>query len=118
MTDFAQAFQNDQNNISDTVERDQSAASQVILSHSAKSHYFFDALGGIYSQNAFPSPINPINPFSHKSKITSNEHKNCFGKLRDFYSKCGIFIIRFSCDTTKYTLKHDNIMFPDDISQR
>ncbi len=41
MTDFAQAFQNDQNNISDTVERDQSAASQVILSHSAKSQYFF-----------------------------------------------------------------------------
>ncbi len=41
MTDFAQAFQNDHNNISDTVERDQSAASQVIPSHSAKSHYFF-----------------------------------------------------------------------------
>ncbi len=41
MTDFAQAFQNDHNNISDTVERDQSAASQVIPSHSAKSHDFF-----------------------------------------------------------------------------
>ncbi len=40
MTDFAQAFQNDQNNISDAVEPDQSAASQVIPSHSAKSHDF------------------------------------------------------------------------------
>ncbi len=42
MTDFAQAFQNDHNNISDAVERDQSAAViQVIPSHSAKSHDFF-----------------------------------------------------------------------------
>ncbi len=48
MTDFAQAFQNDQNNISDAVERDRSAASQVIPSHSAKSHDFFDVHGGIY----------------------------------------------------------------------
>ncbi len=78
MTDFAQAFQNDQNNISDAVERDQSAASQVIPSHSAKSHYFFDALGRIYSQNAFPSPIICINLFSHKSKTTSSERKNFF----------------------------------------
>ncbi len=39
MTDFAQAFQNDHNNISDAVERDQSAASEVIPSHSAKSHF-------------------------------------------------------------------------------
>ncbi len=30
MTYFAQAFQNDHNNISDAVERDRSAASQVI----------------------------------------------------------------------------------------
>ncbi len=72
-TDFSQAFQN-HNNISDAVERDQSAASQVIPSHSAKSQYFLDALGGIYSQNAFPSPIIRINPFPHKSKTTSNEH--------------------------------------------
>ncbi len=57
MTDFAQAFQNDHNNISDAVERDQSAASQVIPSHSTRSHDFFDVLGGIYLQNAFPSPI-------------------------------------------------------------
>ncbi len=78
MTDFAQAFQNDQNNISDAVEQDQSAASQVILSHNANSHDFFDELGGIYSQNAFLSPIIRINPFSHKSKTTSSERKNFF----------------------------------------
>ncbi len=29
--------------------------SQVISSHSAKSHDFFDAHGGIYSVNVFPS---------------------------------------------------------------
>ncbi len=63
MTDFAQAFQNDQNNISDAVERDRSAASQIILSHSAKSHDFFDVHGGIYSLNVFSSPIIRINPF-------------------------------------------------------
>ncbi len=40
MTDFAQALQNDHNNISDAVERDQSAANQVIPSHSAKPHDF------------------------------------------------------------------------------
>ncbi len=45
------------NNISDAVEQDQSTANQVILSHSTKSHYFFDELGGIYSQNAFLSPF-------------------------------------------------------------
>ncbi len=75
-TDFAQAFQNDHNNISDAVERDQSTVGQVIPSHSAKSHYFFAALGGSYSQNAFPSPFIHINPFSHKSKTTSSKHKN------------------------------------------
>ncbi len=74
MTDFAQTF----HNISDAVVRDRSAASQVIPSHSAKSHDFFDALGGIYSQNAFPSPFIRINPFSQKSKTTSSEHKNFF----------------------------------------
>ncbi|MGL5979379.1 MAG: hypothetical protein ACRCZY_00590, partial [Phocaeicola sp.] len=52
--------------------------SQDLPSHSAKSHDFFDALGGIYSQNAFPSPIIRINPFSHKSKTTSSERKNIF----------------------------------------
>ncbi len=46
MTDFAQVFQNNHNNISDAVEWDRSAASQVIPSHSAKSHDSFDALGG------------------------------------------------------------------------
>ncbi len=54
-TDFSQAFQNDHNNISDAVERDQSVASQVIPSHSTKSHYFFDAHRGNYTVNLFPS---------------------------------------------------------------
>ncbi len=83
---FDNTFQNDQNNISDTVERDRSAASQVILSHSAKSQDFFDALGRIYSQNAFPSPMIRMNPFSKTTK-------------------CGISITRFSYDTLKCALK-------------
>ncbi len=69
MTDFAQAFQNNHNNISDAVERDQSAASQVIPSHSVKSHDvpFLTTLSepknlfanyGIFVQNlAFPSLV-------------------------------------------------------------
>ncbi len=45
----------------------------------AQSHMtFFDALGGIYSQNAFPSPIIRINSFLHASKTTSYKHKNFF----------------------------------------
>ncbi len=56
MTDFTQAFQNDQNNIYRCSERDRSAGySQVIPSHSTKSHEFVDAHGGIYSVNVFPS---------------------------------------------------------------
>ncbi len=78
MTDFAQAFQNDQNNISDAVERDRSAASQIIPSHSTKSHEFFDALGGIYSQKEFLSSIIRINTSSHKSQTNSSERKNVF----------------------------------------
>ncbi len=58
MTDFVR-------NISDAVEWDLGLlVSQVTPSHCAKSHYFFDAHGGIYSENAFPSPIICINPFS------------------------------------------------------
>ncbi len=33
MTDFAQAFQNDQKNISDAVQQDRSAASPIAQSH-------------------------------------------------------------------------------------
>ncbi len=55
MTDFAQAFQNDQNNISDAVNEIGPLVSQVIPSHSVKSHDFFDEHGGIYSINVFPS---------------------------------------------------------------
>jgi len=72
MTDFAQAFQNDQNNISDAVERDRSAASQV----SAKSHDFFDVHGGIYLLNAFPSPIIRITLFSTSQKLAQASLKN------------------------------------------
>ncbi len=77
MTDFSQVFQNDHNSISDAVERDQSAASQVSRLR-AQSYMIFDALGGIYLQNAFPSSIIHINPFSYKSKTTSSEHKYFF----------------------------------------
>ncbi len=49
MTDFAQAFQNDHNNISDAVTEIGPLVCQVIPSHIAKSHDFFDALGCIYS---------------------------------------------------------------------
>ncbi len=40
MTDFARAFKNDYNNISDAVQQERSA-SQVMSSHSAKLHDFF-----------------------------------------------------------------------------
>ncbi len=63
MTDFAQAFQNDHNNISNAVNEIGLLVSQDLPSHSTKSHYFFDAHGGIYSANAFPSPTIHINPF-------------------------------------------------------
>ncbi len=86
MADFAQAFQNDHNKISDAVERDQSAAGQVIPFQCAKSHDFFDALEIIYSWNAFPFPIIRINTFLHKTKTTSSEHKN-------FFPNEGIFIL-------------------------
>ncbi len=55
-TDFAQAFQNDHNNEHmDAVNEISQLVSQVIPSHSAKSQYFFDVHGGIYSVNVFPS---------------------------------------------------------------
>ncbi len=53
-TDFAQAFQNDHNNISDDVNEISPLVSDVIPSHSTKSHDFFDAQGDIYSVNVFP----------------------------------------------------------------
>ncbi len=77
--------------------------SQVLPSHSTKSHYSFDALGGIYLQNACPSPIIHINPFSHKSKTTSSEHKYFFVNEGIFFF--GISITRFSCNTSKCALK-------------
>ncbi len=44
MTEFARAFKNDYNNISDAVQQERSA-SQVMSSHSAKLHDFFYAHG-------------------------------------------------------------------------
>lgn len=53
LTDFAQAFQNDHN--TDAVNEIGPLVSQVILSHSTKSHDFFSAHGGIYSVYVFLS---------------------------------------------------------------
>ncbi len=39
----------------DAVNEISQLVSQVIPSHSAKSHDFFDAHGGIFSVNVFPS---------------------------------------------------------------
>ncbi len=52
--------------------------SQVMQSHSTKSHDVFERSCGIYSLNAFPSPIIHIKPFSHKSKTSSSERKSFF----------------------------------------
>ncbi len=65
---------------------------QVLPSHRAKSHEFFDAHGGICSANVFPFSIIRINLISHKSKNTSSERKILFA---NFYSKFGISITRF-----------------------
>uniref|UniRef100_A0A672SMX5 Dedicator of cytokinesis protein 11-like n=1 Tax=Sinocyclocheilus grahami TaxID=75366 RepID=A0A672SMX5_SINGR len=58
---------------------------QVMLSHSAKSHDFFMRM-----EEFIPSPIICINPFSHKSKTTSSEYKNVFANLGIFYLKFDI----------------------------
>ncbi len=44
MTNYARAFKNNHNNISDTVQKDQSGYAVIC----AKSNDFFDAHGGIY----------------------------------------------------------------------
>lgn len=67
-------FQNDQN-IWDPI---------VLL---CKVTLLFDAHGQIYFPNAFPPPIICINYFLHKSKTTSDEHKNYFL----FFSNLPIF---------------------------
>ncbi len=54
---------------------------------------------------AFPFSIIHINPFLYKSKTTSSERKNFFCELRHFYSKFGVSITRFWCNTLKCTLK-------------
>ncbi len=56
MTDLAQAFQNDQNNISDAVHKIGPLVSQVNPSHYAKSHDYFDTHGvKVYLVNVFQS---------------------------------------------------------------
>ncbi len=58
-TDFAQAFQNNnnKNKIKNQMLCNEISplVSQVIPSHCVKSHYFFDTRDGIYSVNVFPS---------------------------------------------------------------
>ncbi len=97
LTDFARAFQNDHNNILDAVQQISPLVSQVMPSHSAKCN--FDVHGGIYSANAFPSPIICINPFSQKTKSISSE------RTFFFLSKFGVSITRFWCNTSKCALK-------------
>ncbi len=89
MTDFAQALQNDHNNISGAVQQDRSFKDIKDL---------FDVHGTIYSINAFPSPIIHINPFSHKSKNTSSERVNLFCIL-------GVSITRFLMRYFKMRIK-------------
>ncbi len=68
MTDFAQAFQNDHNNILDAVERDQSAASQIIPSHSAKSHDFLMRLEEFIREIHFHLPLFALTLFRTSQK--------------------------------------------------
>ncbi len=62
--------------------------SQVMPSHSAKSHGFVDVQGGIYLQNVFPSPIIHQKPPQAGVKT--------FCELRDFFPpKFGVSLTRF-----------------------
>ncbi len=63
---------------------------------------FFYAFGGMYSQNAFPSPITRINPFSHKSKTTSSD-RNFFLQIKGFLFE--IWRFHHSFDISKCALK-------------
>ncbi len=84
MTDFAQAFQNDQNNISDAVKWDQSAASQVILSHRAKSHDFLMGLGEFIRKMHFHLPLFTLTIFRTSQKPPQASVKIIW-ELRDFF---------------------------------
>ncbi len=56
-TDFAQAFQNDQNNISDAVNEIGPLVSQDLPSHSGKSHDFLMRLEELNQQMCFHLPL-------------------------------------------------------------
>ncbi len=73
-----------------------SAASQVIPPHSAKSHYLFDALGGIDSQNAFPSAVIHINPGVKNHQKPPQASVKTFSQIKGFLFE----ILRFSCNTS------------------
>ncbi len=92
MTVFAQAFLNDHNNMSDAIKR--SVHSAAIPSRKAKSHDFFDALGGIYSQNAFPSPIIRITLCRTNQKAPQASVKNFFLRIKGFLFE--IWILHYS----------------------
>ncbi len=95
MTDVAQAFQNDYNNTSDAVNEIGPLDSQVLPSHNAKSHDFFDAHGGIYSVNVFPSPLFTLTLFHTSQKLPQASVKT-FWQIKAFlfeiqrfhHSKC------------------------------
>ncbi len=78
MTDFAWTFNNDHNNISDAVQQNQSTGSSSYAAPLRNVTWpFSDVHGGIYSANAFPSPIIRINTF-HISNTTSSERKKFY----------------------------------------
>ncbi len=66
--------------ISDAVQQDRSAAYSDYAVPSRSHMIFFDAHGGIYSANTFPSPIIHINPLLFKTKTTSIERNNFSAK--------------------------------------
>ncbi len=83
MTDFAQAFQNDHNNISDAVEQDHSAARQVIPSHSAKSHDFLMRLEEFICKMYFHLPLFALTLFRTSQKPPQTSIKT-FLRIKGF----------------------------------
>ncbi len=85
-------------------ERDRYAASQVIPSHSAKSHDFFDAHGGIYSINVFPSVYVHFFLPDKKFILLKCAHK-FFMRIFRIYAHLGICIQRFFMRYSKMRIK-------------
>ncbi len=76
-------------------ERDRSAASQVIPSHSTKSHDFFNVNGGIYSVNVFPSKFMHIFSYRIKSLSYSIVRISFFMRIFRIDVHLGVSIQRF-----------------------